>query len=79
MLYKVNNLLYNPGMLHNISDMKYRHATQCEKDDVLDMDLEDLREKFLKAPVIMEDSTVYAVVEGVAYPLKEIAENSNHE
>lgn len=54
---------------------RIKKATTKEKEQILLMKSTELRKKFLDAPVVMEDSVVYAIVEGIGYPLKEIADN----
>ena len=60
-------------MLADLPEDSYRIATSDEESKILEMDLINLRETFVKAPVIMVESELYAVVEGVAYPIKKMA------
>ena len=62
-------------MSDNLND-KHRKATEYEKEQILNMDLNNLRELFASAPIVFDDEIVYAIVNGVAYPLWEIAEST---
>ena len=60
-------------MVMQLSENPYRVATEGEKELLLS-NVETMTEKLTDAPVVMENSIVYAVIDDIAYPLQELAE-----
>ena len=63
-------MVYNDYIMKN----DYRIASNDDKNKVLNLDLDSIHDMFSEAPVVVEKSIVYAIVNGIAYPLQEIAE-----
>ena len=60
-------------MVMKLSESPYREATGDEKHKLLE-DLPAMTASLEDAPVVMENSIVFAVIDGIAYPLQELAE-----
>lgn len=60
-------------MVMQLSESPYRVATDGEK-ELLWSNVKTMTEKLTDAPVVMENSIVYAVIDDIAYPLQELAE-----
>lgn len=56
-----------------LSESPYRAATDGEKELLLS-NVKTMGEKLIDAPVVMENSIVYAVIDDIAYSLQELAE-----
>ena len=61
-------------MIAKASDFEYELATDDQIHVLADMDHDSLEKLLENAPVIKDDTTVLAIVEGIAYPLKALAE-----
>lgn len=54
-------------------DIKYRKATQIEIKELLDKDITEVKKFLAKAQMMKDHDTIFALVEGVAFPIKELA------
>jgi len=60
-------------MVMQLAESPYRVATDSEKETLLG-NVDAMTAKLEDAPVVMEGSVVFAVIDSVAYPLQELAE-----
>jgi len=60
-------------MVMQLSESRFKAATKEEKEALLS-NVDDMTAKLTDAPVVMEGSVVFAVIDNIAYPLQELAE-----
>lgn len=60
-------------MVMKASEIEHRKATPEEESHLIEMDHDTLEDFLAEAVVVREDTTLFAVVGGVAYHLEELA------
>ena len=64
-------------MVMKASEIEHREATEQEDKHLHEMPVAELEEFLAEATVVRKGTTLFAVVDGIAYHIEELADNHN--